>query len=231
MRNEKVSLADLYLPAYDGIFFGAGPYGAGVSNVLANLAAGNSVKGAYTQGKEDFKNDLAGVKEKYPVSSVLAELAASALSGGALAKLFKSGYGIAKTLKNSQKVKINFQGDTYLPKLNETDLNYMGIENRPVLLKHNTLKRNLDVHKEIPFTEYNANIEQALYKHKKMPIRDILNKDYFHFIGEPIQKGKSKSIVLLDTNPSNKNIEFVHFHKMKEKSFKKFMKRYNKKPN
>ena len=93
-------------PLYNGLTFGAGKQAAGISNIMANLATGNrDFRQNYKQGKEDFEKDLAEVKEKYPISSVLAELAGGVLSGGAVAKLLSKGLSIGQILKEQHKIK------------------------------------------------------------------------------------------------------------------------------
>lgn len=229
---NTLALANLYIPAYNGVTLGFGPEAAGISNVLANIAAQNTEFAKnYAQGKEDYAKQLEQARGEHPGISFILELGGGSLTGGMLSKLIRKGLGVANTLRKAKQVKINFEGDSRLPNLNKSDLEIMGAENKPILFKHETVNRNLEVHPDFIKEDYPKNIGQALYKHKIGPLRDLKNSEYYHYIGEPIKPSESRPIVLLDASKSKPNFEIVHAHKMRKGSFNSFMKRYNKKPN
>lgn len=102
---NKLSLANLYIPAYNGLTLGFGPEVAGVSNVFANIAAQNTEFAKnYAQGKEAYARELEQVRGENPGISFVLEMGGCALTGGMLAKLLKKGLGVANALRTAKKV-------------------------------------------------------------------------------------------------------------------------------
>ncbi len=95
---------DVYVPLYNGLTFGEGENVAGLSNSLANLATGNTdFENNFYNGKKEYEQKLNQVKERHPILTILEEAASGGLTGGAIAKLLKSGLGIRKILQSIDK--------------------------------------------------------------------------------------------------------------------------------
>lgn len=126
--------------------------------------------------------------------------------------------------EKAQAVKIDFRKNSYLPRLNEKQLEAIGAPDKPVVFKRSTEKRNKLVHPEIARNMYDSLLGQSLYRPIFSPIQDFKNKNYWHFIGEA--EGHKKAFVLLDTESNKKNFEIVHVLRMKEKNYKQFLRKY-----
>lgn len=102
---KRMSLANLTIPAYNGVTLGFGPEAAGVSNVLAHIAANNTQAARdYAQGKREYKEQLEQARGEYPGVSFILEMGGGLLSGGVIAKLISKGLGVASALKNSWQI-------------------------------------------------------------------------------------------------------------------------------
>lgn len=94
---------DVYVPLYNGLTVAEGANVAGLSNSLANLAAGNTdFENNFYNGKKAYEQRFNQVKDRHPILTVLEEAAGGGLTGGGVAKLLKSGYRVAKILKNAK---------------------------------------------------------------------------------------------------------------------------------
>jgi len=126
--------------------------------------------------------------------------------------------------KKIDSVKIDFDKDNTLPGLNQDDLDYLGMEDKPILFKKDTIDRNEKKHPDITRDEYNELIGQGLYNNDTI-IRekhDPLKPNYYHFVKK---MEKSNSIVLLEMADNKDNYEIVHVQKMGDKKVKKLKKR------
>lgn len=104
-NREKLSLADIYVPAYNGLSFSKGKELAGLSNAVVNFLAGNEgFEDNYRRGYNNFERQLENSRANHTVASALSELGGSVINGAALAKLLKSGYGVVNALKSGAKV-------------------------------------------------------------------------------------------------------------------------------
>ena len=96
---------DVYVPLYNGLTMDEGGNMAGMSNSLANMAAGNTdFENNFYNGKKEYEKQLANAKEQHPILSVLAQLAGGTLGGVGVAKLIRKGLGVANALKNAKQV-------------------------------------------------------------------------------------------------------------------------------
>lgn len=123
-----------------------------------------------------------------------------------------------------ESIKIDFRRNSFLPGLNSKELKEIGAKSKEIVFKRSTAARNKIVHKELKRREYEPITGQALYKPILPPIQDIKKKNYWHFIGE--LKDHKKGFVLLDTDPKKNNFEIVHILKMKEKTYRQFLRKY-----
>ena len=105
-----------------------------------------------------------------------------------------------------ESIKIDFRRNSFLPGLNSKELKEIGAKSKEIR------------------REYEAITGRALYKPILPPIQDIKKKNYWHFIGE--LKDHKKGFVLLDTDPKKNNFEIVHILKMKEKTYRQFLRKY-----
>lgn len=97
---------DVYVPLYNGLTVGEGANVAGLSNSLAGLAAGNTdFENNFYNGKKEYEQRFNQVKDRHPILTILEEAAGTGLAGGAIAKLLKSGLGVAEVLRNSYQIR------------------------------------------------------------------------------------------------------------------------------
>jgi hypothetical protein len=113
----------------------------------------------------------------------------------------------AEKQRKIDSIKINFSGDTELPRLNAETLQELGIEDKPVLLKKGILEKNKKNHPEVDSSEYSYIIGRALYRPDAV-IPGHNEKPYYNFISRT-SEGKS-AITLLDTGANS--YEVVNFH-------------------
>lgn len=127
-------------------------------------------------------------------------------------------------------VQIDFNKTNILPPLNKEDLSVLKLENkRPALLKR-TLTRNLKKHNDLKRKDYNEGLGRALYLHPYPIFRDIKQQTYWHFIGSPLNTGKSFFDVIVESNNNKKRLEIVHFHKREKRQIMKMLRKYGIKP-
>lgn len=119
------------------------------------------------------------------------------------------------------KIKIDFNKDNYLPELNKEDLEELGKEDKPVLLKKNIIDRNRKIHPDILESEYNLLISKALYK--PTYIFSGNNPKYTNFISK--LSDNSNSTVLLEMSNEKDNYEIIHLHKIRDRSLTKMKSR------
>ena len=130
--------------------------------------------------------------------------------------------GAAKTTSPEEKqkkidsVKINFDRDNTLPGLNAEDLEKLGKEDKPVVLKKSVIERNSDRHPDIRQEEYNYLISHALYDPDS--IKPSKNKDkpnYYNFVKH---LEDTNSVVLIELSSGKDSHEIVHLVKMNDKN-------------
>lgn len=90
---------------YNGLGLEQGDKLAGLSNSLANLAAGNTdFENNFYNGQREYVQALEQERAAHPISSILTEMAGGALTGAGIGKLLQRGYGVVKALKHSKQV-------------------------------------------------------------------------------------------------------------------------------
>jgi phage-related protein (TIGR01555 family) len=111
--------------------------------------------------------------------------------------------------KKIDSVKIDFTKDNTLPGLNTEDLDALGKEDKPVLLKKGIIEKNLEHHPDVSPDDYAKIIGQSLYSPEAiLPANP--DKPYFNFI-KRVGLDKS-SIVLLELAETKNNHEIVNLH-------------------
>ena len=118
-------------------------------------------------------------------------------------------------------VNIDFDADNTLPGLNREDLEELGKEDKPVLLKKSVIDRNLSKHPDVGKSEYDFLIGQALYNN---PTFFPGHKDdYMNLV---TQTGdSSNSLVLIEMTDNKENYEIVHLMKINDKNLKRMKKK------
>lgn len=96
---------------------------------------------------------------------------------------------------------------------------------RPALMRR-IIKRNIGKHDDLTKHDYEIGIKQALYLREKPIFQDVKNKNYWHFVGEPIAKGRSYYDLILENIKTKKRLEIVHIHKRQAKSMEKMLRKY-----
>lgn len=141
----------------------------------------------------------------------------------------KFGSGGGKAKENSQKeekadieekinkVKIDFTKDNVLPELNAEDLEELGVESKPVLLKKTVIERNLQQHPDVAREDYRSMLASALYAPDAI-IPGNADKPYYNFIART--SSEKNSVVLLEVANNKDNFEIVHLHWAKNKQRK-----------
>ena len=117
-------------------------------------------------------------------------------------------------------VNIDFDRDNTLPGLNKEDLDELGKEDKPVLLKKEIIVRNLRVHPEVKQEEYNYLIGQALYSN---PSHFPGHKDGYMNMVSRINDG-SNSLVLIEMADSQEKYEIVHIMRINDRNLKRMKK-------
>ncbi|MCH5201903.1 MAG: DUF1073 domain-containing protein [Oscillospiraceae bacterium] len=117
----------------------------------------------------------------------------------------------------SKTVSIDFTKDNILPNLNQEQLDVLGVENKPVLLKKSVIDRTQSQHPEVSPEDYKEIIETALYN-PDLVVPGNEKKPYYNFIA---RVGEDKnSVVLLEVSNEKENFEIVHIHWARDKSRK-----------
>jgi len=111
--------------------------------------------------------------------------------------------------KKIDSVNIDFSRDNILPELNKEDLEELGKENKPVLLKKNIIDKNTERHPEVTGDDYSKIIGQSLYK-PDLVVPGHSEKPYFNFVS---RIGDNKNtVVLLELADVKNNYEIVNLH-------------------
>lgn len=117
--------------------------------------------------------------------------------------------------KKIDSIKIDFSKDNVLPRLNVEDLEKLGKEDKPVLLKKNIIDRNAKRHPDVKPEEYNAMIGKALYASDAIiPSNKPDKPNYYNFVK---YLEHDNSVVLLELDSGKDNHEIVHVIKMNNK--------------
>lgn len=114
-------------------------------------------------------------------------------------------------------VKIDFTQDNVLPELNAEDLDELGVESKPVLLKKTVIERNLQQHPDVEREDYRSMLASALYAPDAI-IPGNADKPYYNFIART--SSEKNSVVLLEVANNKDNFEIVHLHWAKNKQRK-----------
>jgi len=123
----------------------------------------------------------------------------------------------AEKQKKIGNIHIDFDSDNILPELNREDLEKIGAESKPVLLKKSIIEKNKKHHPDVSQEEYEKIIGTALYNPEKV-LRANIEKPYYNFIIR-VREDKS-SIVLLDMSDKNNNFEIINCHYIKERQLR-----------
>lgn len=107
-------------------------------------------------------------------------------------------------------IRIEAGKDSILPSLNAETLYDLGKPDKPVLLKKDVVNRNILRHADVPLSEAQNLIGEALYNPIHV-LRGNNEKDYINFIG--VDK-KRHCVVLLDVEDAKDNFEIVHWHRV-----------------
>ena len=130
-------------------------------------------------------------------------------------------------------VHIDFSRDNILPELNEDSLNKLGsTQNKKVLLKGATIKRNLGKHIDVTQDVMQDIIFQALYDPVDIFPANPSNANYYHmasFVEIPEKNGLKMGLVLLDIDKSKEYFEVGHAYFVDGKGFEKTKKKASKK--
>ena len=130
-------------------------------------------------------------------------------------------------------VHIDFDRDNILPELNEDSLNKLGsTQNKKVLLKGATIKRNLGKHIDVTQDVMQDIIFQALYDPVDIFPANPSNANYYHmasFVEIPEKNGLKMGLVLLDIDKSKEYFEVGHAYFVDGKGFEKAKKKASKK--
>ncbi len=122
-------------------------------------------------------------------------------------------------------VSLNLNKTNILPPLNRADLEALGVKNKRLSFKLQTIQRNSTVHSDMTKQQYETAIKQAVYLHEYPIFRDAKKRNYWHFIGQPTRKGGSYQDVLVDSS-KKKRLEIVHIHKRNPNGTKNLLARY-----
>jgi len=110
---------------------------------------------------------------------------------------------------------IDFERDNILPELNKEDLEKLGKESKPVILKKVIIDKNINNHPDIKPKEYKIIIGKSLYR-PELIIPGHGEKPYFNFVS---RIGKNKNtIVLLELSETKEGYEIVNLHWARDKS-------------
>ena len=121
-------------------------------------------------------------------------------------------------------VHIDFDKDNYLPELDEDALKEIGLdENKPVLVKASTIKRNAEAHPEVKTEDIDKIIGEALYSPQYL-FKGNEEKPYYSF-AKPMKISRKDGsqiygMVLLDVDNRKDNFEVVHWHWVRARNFK-----------
>jgi hypothetical protein len=118
--------------------------------------------------------------------------------------------------KKIDSINIDFEKDNTLPELNSEDLEELGKESKPVLLKKSIIERNVNAHSEVATDQYNKILGNALYNSdlRFKGKTDAHNPDYVNFV--KVNPG-SNQLVLLEMADRKENYEIVHLFELNDK--------------
>ena len=130
-------------------------------------------------------------------------------------------------------IHIDFDKDNILPELNDDTLEKMGIkENKEVLLKSATIKRNLGKHMDVSEKTMQDIISEALYNPIDVFPANPNNPNYYHlasFVEVQDKNGLKMGLVLLDTDVSKDFFDIGHAYFVDSDGFEKALNKANKK--
>jgi hypothetical protein len=125
-------------------------------------------------------------------------------------------------------VKINPNGNTILPELNDGDWQKIGsAKNKQVLVKESVFGRQEDRHPDAIATASKL-VAEALYTPSEIfSANDDPNKNYFEF-AKLIRVSPGKyATVILDVNDNGEHFEVVHWHYRNEKAMERMINKNN----
>ncbi|MCL2045740.1 MAG: phage portal protein [Oscillospiraceae bacterium] len=128
--------------------------------------------------------------------------------GGSESNDESSGTSQEEKQKKIDSISIDFESDNILPGLNKEDLNELGKEDKPVLLKKSIIERNLLRHPDVDASDYARLIGQALYNSdERFGGREHHNPDYMNFVkyGE-----RRAALTLIELADRKEYYEIVH---------------------
>ena len=116
----------------------------------------------------------------------------------------------AEKQRKIDSVNIDFDRDNTLPGLNKEDLEELGVEDKPVLLKKSIIDKNLKHHPEVKIEDYNKILGQSLYDPDLIvPGHD--DKPYYNFVAR-VGEDKNTVVLLQVKNTNSGNMEIVNLH-------------------
>ncbi len=157
------------------------------------------------------------------------------LNDVALQKLYEEGKAKKKMTpaEKMASIHIDFDRDNILPELNGDTLMKLGVkENKNVLLKGQTIKRNLVKHLNVSEKTMESIITEALYNPIDVFPANPENLNYFHlaaFVEVEDKRGLKMGLVLLDTDVSKTEFEVGHAYYVDSDGFKRALNKTNKK--
>jgi len=127
----------------------------------------------------------------------------------------------AEKQKKIGNIHIDFDSDNILPELNREDLEKIGAESKPVLLKKSVIERNLLRHPDVDKKEYDYLLGQALYYNPSY--FPGLKNNYVNFVSKI--NDRDNSLVLIEMSETKSNFEIVHLMKINDSNLKRMKKR------
>lgn len=112
--------------------------------------------------------------------------------------------------KIEQLEKIDWTKDNTLPNLNKNTLKELNLEDKPVLLKKNIIKKNKLNHPDITEEEAKRIIGNALYRPELILKANAEKTAYHNFISRT--DDKHSDIVLLELSEEKENYEIINYH-------------------
>ena len=124
--------------------------------------------------------------------------------------------------KKIDSVRIDFADDNKLPGLNREDLESLGKEDKPVLLKKGVIERNFSEHPDISREEFAQLLPETLYTPDLvLPERVRPEKSNYHHFVKYLERNNSVAIV--EMSDKKDHYEVVHLQKMRNRNLKKLI--------
>jgi hypothetical protein len=117
--------------------------------------------------------------------------------------------------KKMESVHIDFDKDNYLPELNQSDLDYLRVKSKPVLLKKVIIEKNKTSHPDINEMQSIELIANGLYNANGI-FPGNSEKPYFNFIS--YLGGDINAVVLLEIADNKDNFEIVNWYFARKRS-------------